>query len=89
MPKSVGMEEASRCSVCTRTPLVGETVTIVHDGSRESAVCDLCASKPRAASLGEPARRERVRSATGAANVRRIFPSPPSPALPHPRTAAI
>jgi hypothetical protein len=40
-------------------------------GQRESAVCDLCLERPRAAALGEPARRERVRSTAGAANVRR------------------
>ena len=74
------MEEFGRCAVCARTPLVGEGV-IVHQGrgGEESSVCDLCLDKPRARSLGEPARRERVRSAAGEANVRRILPRPVAP----------
>jgi hypothetical protein len=48
----------------------------MHKGQRESPVCDLCLERPRAAALGEPARRERVRSTAGAANVRRAWPMP-------------
>ena len=70
------MEEFSRCSVCTRTPLVGESVTVLARGRREAPVCDLCRQKPRAAQLGEAVRRDRVRSAAGAETVRRLFPTP-------------
>jgi len=83
------MEELRPCSVCARIPLVGEEVTVVvaprgrgRDGAAapESMICDLCLCKPRAAALGEPIRRERVRSAAGAASVRRVFPRPVQPA---------
>jgi hypothetical protein len=70
------MEEFTRCSVCTRTPLVGEGITVMARGHRESIVCDLCRDRPRASTLGDPARRERVRTAAGALNVRRVWPSP-------------
>jgi hypothetical protein len=50
------------------------------NGQRESAVCDLCLERPRTAALGEPARRERVRSTAGAANVHRAWPVPREPA---------
>lgn len=80
--KWTGMEELGHCSVCTRTPLVGEGVTIVRRGEAESVVCDLCAAKPRAAVLGEPIRRDRVRSASGIANVARIYPEPVPQGLP-------
>jgi hypothetical protein len=69
------MDEFTPCSACSRTPLVGERVTVMHDGRRESAVCDLCLERPRTAVLGEPARRERVHSVAGAANVRRALPA--------------
>ncbi|HKG34906.1 MAG TPA: hypothetical protein VKA89_00545 [Solirubrobacterales bacterium] len=80
------MEESALCSVCCRTPLVGEEVTVVGRGRRESFVCDLCSAKPRAEALGDPLRRERVRTAGGAATVRREYPRP-VPAG-RPRTAA-
>jgi hypothetical protein len=57
------MNEFEPCSVCARTPLVGEAVTVIGDRQRESAVCDLCLDRPRAARLGVPLRRERVRAA--------------------------
>ena len=59
------MDEFEPCSVCARTPLVGEAVTVVGDRARdrESVVCDLCLERPRAANLGVPLRRERVRAA--------------------------
>lgn len=69
------MEELARCAACARTPLIGEGVTVLGAGRRESPVCDLCREKPRAQALGEPLRRERIRSAEGAANVR-IVPAP-------------
>jgi hypothetical protein len=71
------MEEFGRCAVCSRTPLVGEGVTVCQRrNGNESIVCDLCLDRPRARALGERTRRERVRSAAGAANVQRIFPRP-------------
>jgi hypothetical protein len=57
------MDEFERCSVCARTPLVGEGVTVLGDRGRESVVCDLCLGRPRAANLGARLRRERVRAA--------------------------
>jgi hypothetical protein len=48
----------------------------MHDGGRESAVCDLCLERPRVAALGEPLRRERVRSTEGATTVARVWPQP-------------
>jgi hypothetical protein len=59
--------------------MVGEQMTIMRRGQRESAVCDLCLERPRAVALGEPERRERVRTAAGAANVRSASPAPPRP----------
>jgi hypothetical protein len=73
------MVESESCSVCRRAPLVGESVTVLERGRREAAVCDLCGGKPRAAALGEPIRRERVRTAAGAENVQRVFPRPVVP----------
>jgi hypothetical protein len=70
------MDEFARCSVCARTPIVGETVSLFRTGRRERPVCDLCIAKPRAQALGDPVGRVRVRSAAGAANVHRIFPEP-------------
>jgi len=64
------------CAVCARTPLIGEGLTVVGRGQREDLVCDLCLAKPRAAALGEQLRRCRVKSAAGAANVKRIYPRP-------------
>ena len=61
--EAVSMDEFERCSVCARTPLVGEAVTVVGDRDRESVVCDLCLERPRAANLGVALRRERVRAA--------------------------
>jgi hypothetical protein len=57
------MNEFESCSVCTRTPLVGEAVTVLGGRGREAVVCDLCLERPRAARLGVPLRRERVRAA--------------------------
>ena len=70
------MDEFTPCSACARTPLVGEEVTVMGDGRRESAVCELCLERPRSAVLGEPMRRERIHSVAGAANVRRAWPVP-------------
>ena len=70
------MEDFEHCSICARTPLVGEGFTVVGGGRREQLVCDLCLAKPRAAALGEQLRRGRVKSAAGAANVQRIYPQP-------------
>jgi len=70
------MEESVRCSVCARTPLVGEEVTMMRGARRESVVCDPCLERPRAAQLGDVVRRERVRSAAGAETVRRVWPEP-------------
>jgi hypothetical protein len=70
------MEELARCSVCSRTPLVGEEVTVF---AGERLVCDPCRAKPRVRAFGEPVRRERIRTAAGAANVKRIYPRPVDP----------
>jgi hypothetical protein len=68
------MDEFDRCSVCARTPLVGEGVTVLRRADREATVCDLCLAKPRAATLGEEIRRDRVRTAAGADTVRLATP---------------
>ncbi len=73
------MDEYRRCSVCARTPLVGEQVTVMQNGHREALVCDQCLGAPRAEALGEAVGCERVRSAAGAANVSRIYPRPVAP----------
>ena len=73
------MDEFTRCSVCARTPLIGEQVTVMQKGRREATLCDQCLGAPRSQSLGEATRRERVRSAAGAANVERIIPRPVAP----------
>ena len=70
------MDEFTPCTICLRTPLVGEEVTIMREGERESAVCDLCLQRPRVAALGEQQRRERVRSIAGAETVTRSWPTP-------------
>jgi hypothetical protein len=57
------MDEFEPCSVCARTPLVGEGVTVIGDRDHESVVCDLCLERPRAANLGATLRRERVQAA--------------------------
>jgi hypothetical protein len=68
------MDEFDRCSVCARTPLVGERISVLRRGGSESIVCDLCLAKPRAAALGEQIRRDRVRTAAGADTVRIATP---------------
>jgi hypothetical protein len=68
------MDEFDRCSVCARVPLVGEGITVLRRANREAMVCDLCLAKPRAAALGEEIRRDRVRTAAGAATVRVATP---------------
>ena len=68
------MDEFDTCSVCARTPLVGEGITVLRRGDREAMVCDLCLAKPRAAALGERIRRDRVRTAAGADTVRIATP---------------
>jgi hypothetical protein len=84
------MDEFSTCFVCGRHPLVGEETTVVTNGVRETPVCDLCLSNPRVAGLGEPARRERIRTAEGEATVRRLIPEPvAAPASPRQRTLPI
>jgi hypothetical protein len=74
------MDELPRCEACARTPLVGEGITVIAGDRGEVIVCDLCRAKPRAAALGDPVRRDRIRTAAGAANVHRIFPRPVIPA---------
>lgn len=73
------MDGLPSCEVCARTPLVGESVTVVAGRAGEVLVCDLCRAKPRASALGEAVRRDRVRSTAGAANVHRVFPRPVVP----------
>jgi hypothetical protein len=68
------MDEFDHCSVCARTPLVGEGITVLRRGESEAMVCDLCLAKPRAAALGERIRRDRVRTAAGAETVRIATP---------------
>jgi hypothetical protein len=80
------MVEFTRCAICRRTPLVGEEITVVRRGGRESVVCDLCLERPRTTALGETLRRERVRSTAGAANVHRAWPAP-APELAQPVAA--
>jgi hypothetical protein len=70
------MDEFAACSVCARTPLIGERVAVMSRAEKAATVCDLCLLNPRAVSLGEQIRSERVRSAAGAANVRRAWPRP-------------
>ena len=70
------MDELPHCEVCARTPLVGEGITVIANARGEVIVCDLCRAKPRAAALGDPIRRDRMRSTAGAANVHRVFPRP-------------
>ena len=70
------MDEFSQCAICFRMPLVGEGVTVLQRGRREAIVCDPCIAKPRAAELGEPVRRERMKTAAGAETVQRIIPRP-------------
>ena len=70
------MNEFTDCFICGRYPLVGEEVTLHADGKRETPVCDQCLPNPRAAALGEPIGRERIRSVEGAATVRRLIPVP-------------
>jgi hypothetical protein len=74
--KRVVMDEFVPCSVCSRTPLIGEEVTVLGRGGGESPVCSLCLERPRTETLGEPLRRERMRTAAGAANVRLSSPAP-------------
>lgn len=70
------MNEFTDCFICGRNPLVGEEVMVFADGGRETAVCDPCLSNPRAAAMGDPVDRERIRSTEGAATVRRLIPVP-------------
>ena len=70
------MDEFTTCFICERHPLVGEEVAVYADGTRETPVCELCVPNPRAAALGEPAGSERIRTAEGAATVRRLIPVP-------------
>ena len=70
------MTEFEPCSICARTPLVGETVTVFGAGGSEAVACELCLGRPRARALGEPLRRERVRSAAGAETVSPLAPEP-------------
>ncbi|HET8593041.1 MAG TPA: hypothetical protein VFL56_05205 [Solirubrobacterales bacterium] len=75
------MDEFAPCPVCSRSPLVGELVTVFARDGSEVRVCDQCVRKPRARSVGEPVRRERVRSEAGAATVQRTYPRPVSPQI--------
>jgi hypothetical protein len=74
------MNEFTDCFICGRNPLVGEEVMVFSNGGRETAVCELCLPNPRVAGLGEPVGPERIRSAEGAATVRRLIPVPVTPA---------
>jgi hypothetical protein len=77
------MDEFTDCFICGRYALVGEEVTVISGGERETNVCDLCLTNPRATGLGEPIRRERISTLEGAATVRRLIPVPvASPASP-------
>ena len=76
------MDEFTRCSICLRTPLIGEQVTAMRRGEHESAVCDLCLERPRTTALGEQVGRERIRSVAGAATVVRSWPTPAREATP-------
>jgi hypothetical protein len=78
----VYMDEFTTCFICERHPLVGEEVSLFADGSRETPVCDHCLPNPRAAALGEPVGRERIRTVEGAATVRRLIPVPVTPRAP-------
>ena len=78
------MDESTDCFICGRIPLVGEEVTVVSNGARETSVCDPCLPNPRVEGLGEPVRRDRIRSAEGAATVRRLIPVPVAAATPAP-----
>jgi hypothetical protein len=75
------MDEFTCCAVCSRTALIGEQVTVIVGEGRESPVCDLCLERPRASGLGEPLRRERIRSVAGGQSVQRIWPVPAGAAL--------
>ena len=70
------IDEFTPCSVCARSPLVGEVVVVLGEGDREKEVCDLCLSRPRAAALGPPLRRERVHTLQGGETVSRVWPQP-------------
>ena len=70
------MDEFTQCAICSRMPLIGEGVTVMQHGRREAIVCDPCLAKPRTAELGEPVRRERMKTAAGAETVQRIIPRP-------------
>ena len=83
------MNEFTDCFICGRNPLVGDEVMVFSNSGRDTAVCDPCLSNPRAAAMGDRVGRERIRSAEGAATVRRLIPvpvpqrtSPDKPALP-------
>ena len=69
----------------------------MRNGRREAFVCDPCLLKPRTAALGEPVSRDRMdvacerrgqRSAEGAANVERVFPTPIAPGKVTPKKPA-
>ena len=76
------MDEFTNCFICGRNPLVGEEVTVFADGSRETAVCELCLPNPRAAALGEEIGRERIHTVEGGTTVRRLIPVPVAPPAP-------
>ena len=74
--EAVWMDEFEPCSICARTLLIGEGVTMLGDAARAASVCDLCLGRPRAAALGEPLRRERVHSRAGAETVSTVLLAP-------------
>ena len=84
------MNEFTNCFICGRNPLIGEEVMVFSNGGRETAVCELCLPNPRVAGLGDEVGPERIRSAEGAATVRRLIPEPvaPAPRPMHPAQAA-
>ncbi len=72
LPPGALFAGSAHCAVCRRAPVVGETVT-VYRGAVDSFACDQCECKPAAERLGDPVRRERVRTTAGALTVRRII----------------
>ena len=60
------------CIACGRTPLVGETVTVHRADGADACACDVCLGSSRADKIGEPFRRDGVRTTGGALTVRRI-----------------
>jgi hypothetical protein len=71
IPVGAVLCESSQCAACARNPLAGEQVTVYRNGAGDAYLCDQCVWSPACAALGEPIRRERVRTTAGALSVRR------------------